>query len=264
MSTTAVNGLQGKRVLVTGGVQGIGFAVAQRFVDEGAHVTITDIASQEVIDAAVERLGASGRATGLRLDVADETDVVRVFAEASRAMGGLDVLVNNAGINQQSPSHLLSTEVFDRILAVNLRGVFLCSREALRIFLENGGGSIVNNSSNHEMTPKPEYLPYSVSKGGLGNLTRTLALEYADRNIRVNSVGPGATRTPLNASWVDDPEKRAQVESHIPFGRSASSEEVAAAFVFLASDDASYITGQTLYVDGGLTLNNDFRTNWSS
>jgi glucose 1-dehydrogenase len=258
-----MNGLRGKKVLITGGAQGIGYAVAQRMLSEGAKVVITDV-SAETLQEAAESLGNEGDLHALHLDVSAEHEVVAGFAEARNWLGGLDVLVNNAGINWHSPSHLLDSTHFDRILDVNLRGVFLCSREALKIFLGQGGGTIINNSSNHEVVPKPEYLAYSVSKGGLGNLTKTLALEYADRGVRVNSVAPGATRTPLNASWVDNPEKRASVESHIPVGRSASSEEVAGAFAFLASDDAAYITGQTLYVDGGLTLYNDFRTNWSS
>jgi len=112
--------------------------------------------------------------------------------------------------------------------------------------------------------PKPRFLSYSVSKGGMGNLTRTLALEYAGRGIRVNAVGPGATVTPINRAWVDDPVKRKEVESHIPMGRAAEAEEVAAAVAFLVSDEAAYITGQTLYVDGGLTLYPDFRSSWSS
>jgi len=116
----------------------------------------------------------------------------------------------------------------------------------------------------HEIIPKPRYASYSMSKGGLGNLTRTLALEYAGQGIRVNGIGPGATVTRLNRAWVDDPVKRAEVERHIPLGRAGEAEEMAAAAAFLASDEAAYITGQTLYVDGGLTLYPDFRTAWST
>jgi len=197
-------------------------------------------------------------------NLADETAPLPADRQRHIALGGCDILVNNAGINRQNPSHKFKTEDFDQVLGVNLRGAFLCSREALKLFLEQGTGIILNNSSNHEISPKPEFPAYSVSKGGLGNLTRTLALEYSDRGIRVNAVGPGATVTPLNASWTENPETRKKVESHIPLGRSASAEEIAGVFAFLASDDAAYITGQTIYVDGGLTLHIDFKNNWSS
>jgi len=180
------------------------------------------------------------------------------------ALGGLDVLINNAGIQVEEESVELSTADFDRVIAINLRGAFLCAKLALGHFLNNGGGAVVNVSSVHEAIPKPMYLGYSVSKGGMHNLTRTLALEYARKNIRINAVGPGATVTPMNKAWIDDPEKRKAVESHIPMGRAGTSEEMAAAVAFLASDEASYITGQTLFVDGGLTLYPDFRTPWSS
>ena len=152
-----------------------------------------------------------------------------------------------------------------KVLAVNLRGAFMCAREAIRSFLaEDKQGVIVNVSSVHQLIPKPDYLGYSVSKGGMQNLTRTLALEYAGRGIRVNGIGPGATITPINSAWIDDPVKKEQVESHIPMARAGTADEMAGVTCFLASDDGAYITGQTLFVDGGLTLYPSFREPWSS
>ena len=197
-------------------------------------------------------------------DVTHRNEVRDVFDRIGDLLGGLDVLINNAGINRQIATHEFTLKDFDEVIHVNLRGAFLCSRAALNIFLRQGSGLILMNSSNHEIVPKPNCAAYSVSKGGLGNLMRTIALEYADRGIRANSVAPGATITPINASWKDDATKRSMVEKHIPMGRSAESDEIAAAFAFLASDDVNYITGQTLYVDGGLTLHTDFRKNWTS
>jgi glucose 1-dehydrogenase len=154
---------------------------------------------------------------------------------------------------------------FDRIIGVNLRGAFLCAREAIRHFLSRKAqGAIVFNSSVHEIIPKPKYVPYSISKGGMENMTKTLGLEYADRGIRVNAVGPGAIVTPINMAWINDPKAKAEVESHIPMGRAGTAEEIAGVFAFLASDDASYITGQTLFACGGLTLYPEFRVAWSS
>ena len=261
-----MTGLLNKRILVTGATQGIGLAVAERFLAEGSHVHLTDVLSRETINSRVSELSERfpGRVSGSRLDVTDEAGVEEEFEAVERDLGGLDVVVNNAGINRQNPSHEFTTRDFDAVLDTNLRGAFLCSRAALKIFLKQGSGVILMNSSNHEIIPKPNFIAYATSKSGLGGLMRTLALEYADRGIRVNSVAPGATITPINASWKDDPTKRAAVESHIPMGRSADPKEVAAAFAFLASDDARYITGQTLYVDGGLTLFADFRGSWAS
>jgi glucose 1-dehydrogenase len=261
-----MKGISNKRVLITGATQGIGRAVAERFLEEGASVLLTDAVSDTVINDTVDALKDRfpGLAFGKRVDITDEKQIIAGFAYMKDALGGCDILINNAGINRRHPSHLFTSSDFDQVLAVNLRGAFLCSREALKLFVGQGSGIILNNSSNHEMIPKPEFLAYSVSKGGLGNLTRTLALEYSDRGIRVNAVAPGATITAINASWKDDPVMRKQVESHIPLGRSASPEEIAGVFAFLASDDAAYITGQTLYVDGGLNLHTDFKNNWSS
>jgi glucose 1-dehydrogenase len=198
-------------------------------------------------------------------DVSREEGVRRIFLEVLDAWGRLDILVNNAGIQVESLTHETAMDDYDRVLAVNLRGAYLCAREAVRHFLERGGGGIIlNNSSVHETIPKPHYAPYAASKAGLGALGRTLALEYAGDGIRVNTVAPGAIATPINREWVEDPEKRAEVAGHIPMGRAGEPEEIAAVFAFLASDEAAYITGQTIYVDGGLTLYPDFRTPWSS
>jgi glucose 1-dehydrogenase len=177
----------------------------------------------------------------------------------------VDFLVNNAGIQISQDSDVLDAADFDKVLAVNLRGSFLCARQAIRQLLAGGNaGAIVNVSSVHQLIPKPKYLGYSVSKGGMQNLTRTLALEYAGRGIRVNAIGPGATVTPINRAWIEDPEKRAMVTAHIPMGRAGEAEEMAAITAFLLSDEAAYITGQTIFVDGGLTLFADFRGTWSS
>ncbi len=270
---SALPGLKGKNVLVTGGSSGIGQAIAVRFASYGANVAINYLArpeeareTEEQVHACVGRVQQTGvRDVLVGGDVSKEEDVVRMVGEAADALGGIDVLVNNAGIQISRPSDELASADFDRVLAVNLRGSFLCAREAIRHFLgKEKTGSIVNVSSVHQLIPKPGYLGYSTSKGGMQNLTRTLALEYAGRGIRVNGIGPGATVTPINRAWIDDPVKRAQVEEHIPMRRAGEADEMAGVACFLASDLAAYITGQTLFVDGGLTLFPSFGEPWSS
>jgi glucose 1-dehydrogenase len=266
-------GLRGKNVLVTGGSSGIGQAIAVRFAEYGANVAINYLRQPEeahdteeqvhACTAKVKQMGVRDVLVGG--DVSSEDDVVRMVGEAVDGLGGVDILVNNAGIQISRPSEELSSADFDRVLAVNLRGSFMCAREAIRHFLgEEKDGAIVNISSVHQLIPKPSYLGYSTSKGGMQNLTRTLALEYAGRGIRVNAVGPGATVTPINRAWIDDPVKRAQVEEHIPMQRAGDADEMAGVTCFLASDMAAYITGQTIFVDGGLTLFPSFLTPWSS
>jgi glucose 1-dehydrogenase len=271
--TEGLPGLKGKNVLITGGSSGIGQAIAVRFAEYGANVAINYLRQPEEahdteaqVHACVHKVRQEGvRDVLVGGDVSDEDDVVAMVAAAVDGLGGLDILVNNAGIQISRPSDELSSADFDRVLAVNLRGSFLCARQAIRQFLaEDRQGSIVNVSSVHQIIPKPDYLGYSTSKGGMQNLTRTLALEYAARGIRVNAIGPGATVTPINRAWIDDPVKRREVEEHIPMRRAGDADEMAGVTCFLASDLAAYITGQTIFVDGGLTLFPSFATPWSS
>jgi glucose 1-dehydrogenase len=265
-----LKGIESKNVLVTGAAQGIGLAVAKRFAEEGASVFIVDRVESAQMTEALEQIRSVAKSrkaliAGHRADISNESAVDEAFKAAVAALGQIDILVNNAGINRGYPSDQFPVEEFDQVLNVNLRAVFIFSQLAIRHFLERKiPGVIVNNSSNHESQPKPGFIAYSVSKGGLGNLTKTLALEFADRGIRINSVAPGAVVTPLNKSWTDDPQKRANVESHIPLGKAATAEQIAGVFAFLASEDAVYITGQTIYADGGLTLSADYRKNWAS
>lgn len=264
--------LLNKNVLITGASSGIGEAIAIRFAQEGANVAINYNSGQDRAEAVLRKAEQASSGNGgskakhivVKANVSKEEDIKQMFAKTLDAFGSLDILINNSGIQAPVPSEQLEAAEFDRILGVNLRGAFICSREAIRHFLTRGGGVIVNNSSVHEIIPKPKYVPYSVSKGGMENMTKSLALEYADRNIRVNSVGPGAIVTPINNAWIDNPKARAEVESHIPMGRAGTSEEIAGVFLFLASDEASYITGQTLFACGGLTLYPEFRIAWSS
>jgi glucose 1-dehydrogenase len=266
-------GLRGKNVLVTGGSSGIGQAIAVRFAEHGANVAINYLTTpdeaqetEEQVHACTRRVRQHGvRDVLVQANVSKEDDVVRMVGEAVEELGGLDVLVNNAGIQISKPSDELSAHDFDAVLAVNLRGSFLCAREAIKRFLaDERPGVVINVSSVHQAIPKPDYLGYSCSKGGMMNLTRTLALEYAARGVRVNGIGPGATLTPINSAWIDDPVKREQVESHIPMARAGTADEMGGVACFLASDDAAYITGQTIFVDGGLTLYPSFREPWSS
>ena len=267
-------GLKGKNALITGATSGIGQAIAIRLAEEGCNIAINyrkdPDAAADTEEMALQKSCGNIENCGVKSlsvhgDVSQESDIVEMVNTVVKEFGSLDILINNAGIQVESPSHEVTTVDFDRVIAVNLRGAYLCARETIKHLLSvNRPGVIINISSVHEIIPRPMYISYSISKGGMENLTKTLALEYAKQGIRVNAIAPGATVTPINQAWIDDPEKKAIVESHIPMGRAGSSEEMAAAVAFLASDEAAYITGQTLFVDGGLTLYADFRESWSA
>ena len=272
-STSFPSRLVGQYALVTGASQGIGRAVAIRLAQEGATVAINyfDHPGRAEETLALARTASRERGhSGLdhiivKADVGNEQEIVAMFETVLARFKRLDCLVNNAGFQRESPSEALDVETYRRIIDVNLNGAVFCAQKALAHFVaRGGGGSIINCSSVHQIIPKPGYLAYSISKSGMAGLTRTLALEFARHGIRVNAVGPGAIDTPINAAWTGDPEKRGVVTSHIPMGRVGTPEEIAAVFAFLASDDASYITGQTLYACGGLTLFPEFRENWAS
>jgi glucose 1-dehydrogenase len=272
-STRIPSRLLGQYALVTGAAQGIGQAVAIRLAQEGATIAINFVGPSASAEDALARVRSASAEQGhdgrdhciVGADIGVEAEIARMFETVLARWPRLDCLVNNAGIQKEQPSEALDVETYRRILDVNLTGAVLCARQAIAHFIKRGGGgSIINCSSVHQIIPKPGYLAYSISKGAMASLTRTLALEFAGRGIRVNAVGPGAIDTPLNAAWTGDPAKRAVVEGHIPLGRAGTVEEMAAVFAFLASDDASYVTGQTIYACGGLTLFGEFRDNWAS
>ncbi|MHA1681271.1 MAG: glucose 1-dehydrogenase [Promethearchaeota archaeon] len=261
-----MKGLKDKTVLVTGASAGLGRGIATRFAMEGANVAINYVhdknGAQETLRI-VEKMGVRGMI--IQADVSKEEQVIAMVTQTIKTCNGLDVLVNNAAIQIETPSHEKSMEEFDKVLGVNLRGAFMCAREVIKHFLdEKKKGVIVNISSDHQIIPKPGFIDYAMSKSAMKNLTATLALEYADKGIRVNTVAPGAILTRMNKNWANDPVKRAEVEKNIPIGYAAKPEDIAPAVCFLASDDASYITGTTLYVDGGSSLYPEYRTNWSS
>ncbi|MEX0269641.1 glucose 1-dehydrogenase [Leptolyngbyaceae cyanobacterium UHCC 1019] len=269
-----MKGLAGKTALITGASSGIGQAIAIRLAQEGCNIVINyrkgAEEAKETERLAMQKAPRSEDGSGVKTlliqgDVSKEEDILNMVNKTIEMFGSLDILVNNAGIQKECPSHEVTAQAFDQVLSVNLRGAFLCARELIKHCLDRDRpGIIINVSSVHEIIPRPLYASYTISKGGMENLTKTLALEYAARGIRVNAIAPGATITPINQDWIDNPEKKAVVESHIPLARAGTVEEVAAGVAFLASDEAAYITGQTLFIDGGLTLYADFREAWSA
>ena len=254
-----MHGIDGKRILITGGATGIGRATAVRFAEEGASVAVNFFGNPETAEALIEELAEinpEGTYVPAEADISDEDAVDALFAGVVESLGGLDVLVNNAGIKVVDEPHEAHIADYDRIMGVNLRGAFLCSQAAIQHFLDvKQPGVIVTTSSMHQVVPMPEAIAYQMSKAGLGGMTASLALRYARDGIRVCAVGPGAVMTPMNADFETNPAEMRRVEQAIPMGRIARPEEIAAVIVFLASDDASYVTGQTWFVDGGFMIN---------
>jgi glucose 1-dehydrogenase len=249
--------LNGKAAIVTGAAQGIGQACAERLAKEGARVALCDVNAVAGEAAAKAIAAAGGTAIFLICDVSKPADITAAVAAALKAFGRIDVLVNNAGVVDDAPFLELPLEELDRVLSINLRGAFLMAQTAARqMVAQGGGGAIVNMSSINAKFALPDHVAYSISKGGIAQLTKAMAIALAPQGIRVNAVGPGTIDTPLLANVVKDKAFRTKVLSRTPMGRYGRPEEIAAIVAWLASDEASYVTGTTIFADGGrLPLN---------
>jgi len=235
--------------IVTGAARGIGLAIAQRFADDGATIVMADLAEATLSEAAAAVPGA----TTVVADVSRKADVARVVEAAATRTGRIDILVNNAGITHACDFLDVEEADFDRVLAVNLKSMFLCGQAVARHMVAHGvRGAIVNLSSVNAVLAIANQVPYTVSKGGVNQLTKVMALALAPHGIRVNGIGPGTIATEMaRAAVLGSEESRRKILSRTPLGRLGEPEEVAAIAAFLAGDDASYLTGQTIYPDGG-------------
>lgn len=247
--------LENKVAVITGGSQGIGYAIAERFLREKAKVIIADI-DDKAGQKAKQTLRKIGTVSYVHCNVAERLDVHNLIAGAIDEYGRIDVLVNNAGIVSGGDFLEISEEEFDHVMAVNLKGSFLCSQAAAKHMVEHveaGGepGSIINLSSVNAVFAIANQVPYSISKGGINQLTKVASLSLAKYGIRVNAIGPGSIMTKMLESVANDPEAQARVLSRTPMRRIGDPSEIASIAAFLASNDASYLTGQTIYADGG-------------
>jgi glucose 1-dehydrogenase len=259
--------LAGQKALVTGANSGIGEAVAVALGEAGADVMVNYVIGADRAEAAAERIRGLGvQALTHKADVSDEAQVEEMFRRAVAELRTIDILVNNAGLQRDAPFHKMSLAQWNTVIGVNLTGQFLCAREAVREFLRRGvvpevscaAGKIICISSVHEIIPWAGHANYAASKGGVGMMMRTLAQEVAPQRIRVNSVAPGAVRTPINTAAWSTPEAYRQLMALVPYRRIGEPDDIGRAVVWLASDQSDYVVGATLYVDGGMTLFPDF------
>jgi glucose 1-dehydrogenase len=255
--------LKGQTALVTGANSGIGRAIAIALGKAGANVVVNYVARPEDAEAVAEEIRAAGQGAVIAHgDVSDEAQVQAMFAAAVKEFGTVDILASNAVMEKNAPFHEMSTAQWDAVMNVNLRGAFLCAREAVREFLKRGvrpevsvaAGKIIFTSSVHEVIPWAGHVNYAASKGGLMLLMKSLAQEVAEKRIRVNSIAPGAIRTPINTAAWDTPEAYAELMKLVPYKRIGEVEEIGRAAVWLASDFTDYLVGTTLFIDGGMTL----------
>jgi glucose 1-dehydrogenase len=262
--------LVGQAALVTGANSGIGKAVAIALAYEGAKVVVNYVTKPELADEVVEEIKANGgTAIALQADVSNEQQVQAMFQEMYQNFGTIDILVNNAGLQKDSAFQDMTLADWQLVININLTGQFLCAREATREFLKRGMrpdiskslGKIICMSSVHEVIPWGGHVNYSTSKGGIMQLMKSMAQELAPKKIRVNSIGPGAIQTPINKSAWDTPEALDKLLTLIPYNRIGHPEDIGKLAAWLASDESDYITGTTIFCDGGMTLYPGFSTN---
>nr|VFK21999.1 MAG: glucose 1-dehydrogenase [Candidatus Kentron sp. MB] len=250
--------LQGKVALITGGNSGIGKAIAYEFADGGAQVAINYIENQEKarsITDHIRNLRYSGQeAECFHANISRKDDLESMIEAIKEIFGKIDILVNNAGIQTEKPFIDLTEPEIDAVFSVNMKGTFLCSQLVAKDMIQNGGGKIINISSIHQDRPRPCIAHYAMSKGGVNMLTKVMALELAQYNINVNAIAPGAIETPMNDNALSHPEIKDKIIEKIPLGKFGKASEVAKLALFLASQNANYMTGSTYYIDGGLSL----------
>lgn len=261
--------LQGQRAIVTGANSGIGEGIVRALAEAGAAVVVNYVRGADAAERVVADIqDAGGTAIAIEADVSREDEVDGMFRAAVEAFGSIDILVNNAGLQKDARLHEMSLADWNHVIAVNLTGQFLCARAAVREFLRRGvqpelsmaAGKIICVSSVHDAIPWAGHANYAASKGGVAMLMKTMAQELAMHKIRVNSVSPGAIKTPINTMAWDTPEAERELLRLIPYGRVGETRDIARAAVWLASDHSDYVNGATIYVDGGMTLYPEFRT----